>query len=716
MLSNTQSAILLRISEFGAEIESSWDVPRALSLPGLAEHLGLVRSAIHNPLKELEEMGLIVTRLAHVIDGGSRKRTVVHLTSLGHERVESISIDNIIESRGISVGPLPQSINLIGREDIVNRIVENMFNYGKIQLSGLPGIGKTSIARKVAEKVMDKGWKVCWSTCNSDTDVSVIGSAWLNGESPRDPQAIASVVCSKKTLLILDEVQELSDRHTEAISDLLEACSKEDISCLISVRAPSPFGNIVGFDELRIEGLKIKDAVNLLPSNIDHQSAQKIAETLGGHPLALKLWNHDDDIPEKGQAVTEYVQKTVLKRLSSEAKSTLDELSLSPLPLSFDEISNEDGAWHLEESAVLRWIENFIEPHHLIRNVRISLIDEQSIRAIHRKSAIFWEKKEGLRARRIEAHHRLNSGDNIDPDWIVNIAEKLSQDDSAAAAVLIEDASLSIGDEKIHFAAIDLALERGEPKVAESHLDNLEESPQSLVRRARISRYRGDNNGAKKAESKAIKHLSPAERVRLEIASLVRQYDDRLPGESSTIDINQLSEVDFSIIPDADKSAASLSLNLLRHALALESGDVEAAANTRSSIATALGEDHALLSIIDLRARLSFGTPDSMEIARKYIENEENIISRTRAILFALESSNPEIPQWLKNQHSMLSTESLRKDIPSHRRLIAQYWYWRGVLEPNMRLSHWREAINRFKSAECSKASNDLLIKLSRSL
>ena len=176
------------------------------------------------------------------------------------------------------------------------------------------------------------------------------------------------------------------------------------------------------------------------------------------------------------------------------------------------------------------------------------------------------------------------------------------------------------------------------------------------------------------------------------------------------------SEVDFSIIPDADKSAASLSLNLLRHALALESGDVEAAANTRSSIATALGEDHALLSIIDLRTRLSFGTPDSMEIARKYIENEENIISRTRAILFALESSNPEIPQWLKNQHSMLSTESLRKDIPSHRRLIAQYWYWRGVLEPNMRLSHWREAINRFKSAECSKASNDLLIKLSRSL
>jgi len=716
VLSNTQSAILLRISEFGVEVKSSWDVPRALSLPGLAEHLGLVRSAIHNPLKELEEMGLIETRLAHVIDGGSRKRTVVHLTSLGHERVESISSDGVSKSRGISVGPLPQSVNLIGREEIVHRIVEKMLNFDKIQLSGLPGIGKTSIARKVADEVMDKGWKVCWSTCNFDTDISIIGSTWLNGESPRDPQAIASAVSSKKTLLILDEVQELSSRHTESISELLQACSTEKVACLISVRAPSPFGKIEGFEELRIDGLKTIDALNLLPQNIDSESAEKVVEALGGHPLALRLWDYDDEMPAKGQAVTEYVQKTVLTRLNSEATSTLDELSLSPLPLAFDEVISEDGAWSLEESAVLRWVENLIEPHHLIRNVRLSIIDEESVRAIHSKSAILWAQREGSRARRIEAHHRLSSGDDIDPDWLVNIVEMISQEDSAAAAVLIEDASLSIDNEKIHFAAVDLALERGEHLIAESHLDMIEESPQSLIRRARIYRYRGDNNSAQKAESEAVNSLSPAERVRLQISSLVRCYDDRLPGESSDVNIEQLSEIDLSLIPDTDKSAAALSINLLRHALALDSGDVEAAANTRSYLAVSLGEDHPLLSLIDLRTRLSFDTPDSLEIARKYIEEEEDLMSRTRAILFALESSHPEIPQWLKNQHAMIKTGSLRKDLPSHRRLVAQCWYWRGVLEPNMRLSHWREAINRFKSAECSKASSELLVKLSRSL
>ena len=54
--------LLLRLADFGVEVESAWDAPRGLSLPGLAEHLGLVRSAIHNPLKELESSGLISTR------------------------------------------------------------------------------------------------------------------------------------------------------------------------------------------------------------------------------------------------------------------------------------------------------------------------------------------------------------------------------------------------------------------------------------------------------------------------------------------------------------------------------------------------------------------------------------------------------------------------------------------------------------------------------
>ena len=55
MLSDAQLQILARLAEFGTEVENSWDVPRALSLPGLAESLGVVRSALHAPLNALEE-------------------------------------------------------------------------------------------------------------------------------------------------------------------------------------------------------------------------------------------------------------------------------------------------------------------------------------------------------------------------------------------------------------------------------------------------------------------------------------------------------------------------------------------------------------------------------------------------------------------------------------------------------------------------------------
>ena len=88
MLTHSQARLLARLAEFGDHLETAWDVPRELSLPGLAESLGLVRSALHQPLSELETQGLISTRTAHVIGGGSRKRTVVHISKKGRVLID----------------------------------------------------------------------------------------------------------------------------------------------------------------------------------------------------------------------------------------------------------------------------------------------------------------------------------------------------------------------------------------------------------------------------------------------------------------------------------------------------------------------------------------------------------------------------------------------------------------------------------------------------
>ena len=717
MLSETQVRILLRLADFGAEVETAWDVPRDLSLPGLAEHLGLVRSAIHKPLKELQNSGLVDTRSTHVIGGGSRRRIVVFLTSQGREKVASISSEKKpTEAVGLAIGTMPDSIHIRGRDEIVSSIFDSLSSGAKIHLSGLPGIGKTSIARAVAGRLMEIGWKIRWSTCHTDADASAIGRMWVGDNALTDPIAIASVVSNRKTLIVLDEAQELSPRHVDSISQMLSECANNAGSILIAVRAPSPFTELVGYEEVRIEGLEIDDAVDLLPEDTDQELAKQVAGALGGHPLALRLWSSEDEMPGEGQELQDYVEQTVIRKLSEEAKCTLNELSLTPVPLDISEVSDDRGTAELDDAAILRWMSNLVEPHHLIRNVLRASIDEEKTKKIHSQIAEFWAKMEGPRARRIEAHHRLNSDKEVDSEWLLESIAIISDDDNAAAAVLMEDAISVSNNESFRFAAIDLALERGEPSIAENHLEEVSESPQSLIRQARLARLKGDTSLASELESMALEDLPLAEAVRHQMASLVRKHDDRLPGAKTTISLVEVDEIDISKFPESDRSAASLALDLLRHAVAQDNGEVEVTANTRSSLATMMGENHPRLALIDLRSLLLVDSTRAIETAKEFIANEENETARIQAIHASLEATHPEYPEWLIAEHANLNSNSLRPDIASHRRLSAQCWYWRGILEPSMRLSHWREAISRFKTAECSTAASDLLTRLTRSL
>jgi len=76
MLSRPQEKLLRYLGTFPEALDQAWDVPRNLSLPGLAEAMGVVRSGLNRPLNLLESEQLITVRVAHVIGGGSRRRQV----------------------------------------------------------------------------------------------------------------------------------------------------------------------------------------------------------------------------------------------------------------------------------------------------------------------------------------------------------------------------------------------------------------------------------------------------------------------------------------------------------------------------------------------------------------------------------------------------------------------------------------------------------------
>ena len=156
VIPESQRRILARLAQFGDEMQEAWDVPRELSLPGLAESLGVVRSALHAPLTSMEEEGLVITRTAHVIGGGSRRRTVVHITDDGRQTLS----DNEPESatrRGRSYGPLPERSVLHGRDEASENLAATLSEGTSVLLSGLPGVGKSSLARDVAERIVNSG-------------------------------------------------------------------------------------------------------------------------------------------------------------------------------------------------------------------------------------------------------------------------------------------------------------------------------------------------------------------------------------------------------------------------------------------------------------------------------------------------------------------------------------------------------------------------------
>ena len=89
-ISAPQERILRWLGGFSPTMEKAWDVTRELSLPGISEALGVVRSALNLPLSKLEEEDLVFKRKAHVVGGGSRRRHVYHLTDQGRQLLDCL--------------------------------------------------------------------------------------------------------------------------------------------------------------------------------------------------------------------------------------------------------------------------------------------------------------------------------------------------------------------------------------------------------------------------------------------------------------------------------------------------------------------------------------------------------------------------------------------------------------------------------------------------
>ena len=180
----------------------------------------------HSPLNELVNKGMVIERKAHVIGGGSRKRKVYHITDLG--RAECQDIDTKPKkSIGELLGKPPNQSNLHGRTELIGQLKSKK----KAILTGLPGIGKTSLLRGIADELVKEGMTVRFATMESFKDITDIFTDWEYQFSSES----AVLNSAKKEVLILDELQEVSQRHLGR----LEEFASKSTHLIMASRAPS---------------------------------------------------------------------------------------------------------------------------------------------------------------------------------------------------------------------------------------------------------------------------------------------------------------------------------------------------------------------------------------------------------------------------------------------------------------------------------------------
>ena len=143
MLTQPQLRILKWLNEYPSSMEKSWDVSRDLSLPGIAEGIGVVRSALNIPLTKIEEHGFVVKRMAHVIGGGSRRRQVYHISNSGRDYLSQLLVSDITPKKPKEVfGNPPQKVEIYGRKTEFSQCLD-ILTQKSLVITGMPGIGKS---------------------------------------------------------------------------------------------------------------------------------------------------------------------------------------------------------------------------------------------------------------------------------------------------------------------------------------------------------------------------------------------------------------------------------------------------------------------------------------------------------------------------------------------------------------------------------------------
>lgn len=728
MLTEAQARILRHLSNFPPSLEKAWDLPRDLSLPGIAENLGLVRSALNSPLAVLQENGLIKVRMAHVIGSGSRRRRVHHITTEGLKELQSIPeefAEKIGRKKkkklGAIHGDYPKLATIFGRNTDIESIQSKLEQNLPVIISGIAGIGKSSVARKIADNYQNKGYAVHWANTDMFTDVVGVTKSWnlfIDSAIPNEIQNIVDMIGKmSKTLLILDDLDQIHPRHLEALESFFSQLrSNSEVHLLLCGRTPLPFES--GFEHILLDSLDLDSSTKILGDAFDRKQKQRILDMVGGHPLALKLYVDEGPKIEPESTIKEFVESVILQGLSNDGFSCLDELSIMPTKISASELMNYEMISELDDFGLLRWDKSSTkcELHHLIRNIRKEMLSEKDKNDVLSKSAKWWGEKQNSESDLLSLHFSVESGNMDSIDFSRSELNELVFDQNSGLSVIISNAlAKNEQSESLNRLAVLVALERGELDLAEQYMEKLDQS-QSMDLAHEVTILRGDKNQTEASLLNLISKSTPHRAAQLAITAASNIIDDRLSiDENSRVKVNIskfFDNIDFEKLNPDVRQSCILSMNIIRHSAALIDRNFAKAKEYRESLSAISSKDDIILRRMSLRSKIcQMSTLDKSEVLNELDSYSSLERSKLHSISMRLsfierlviindEDAERHFVGFDYAKIDAIKTKAVTK-------LKARWWVLKSVFSEN-EVVGLREASSLYRKAGCPRASKEL--------
>jgi DNA-binding winged helix-turn-helix (wHTH) protein/tetratricopeptide (TPR) repeat protein len=320
-----------------------------------------------------------------------------------------------------------------GRETELGLLETAFCQQNTILISGIGGIGKTSLAAKFADYLVksDNEKTVLWLTIQEQWDEETFLKNIFDAskdifylldkpmeDSIQTSTMLLQLVEKHKARLFIDDCHRLPDEVVSLFIEKSTSLLKDGRLILISRTLPSiPPHQLIDISFKPLQGLSTNDCLTLIEqycskmrfNNPDTHELEQVITSLAGHPLAIKLFLSQlfyteespgliADSQDFHSLMDETLVNDILNHLTEQELTVLKILSLCRIPVHQELLAElnipKTTIKYLENKLLVNSGKGNLSTHDLIKSHVKAKISESDAKQLHEKIGFFYSRTE----------------------------------------------------------------------------------------------------------------------------------------------------------------------------------------------------------------------------------------------------------------------------------------------------------------------------------